>query len=72
MICVSVVDNGPGIAPEYQEKIFEIFQQVEPNTQKGEGLGLSIAHKIVARNNGRIWVESELGKGSKFFVSFPS
>jgi signal transduction histidine kinase len=67
-----VEDNGIGIVPEYQEKIFEIFHRLEPDKVKGEGLGLTIVHKIVERLQGRVWVESELGQGSKFFVSLPS
>jgi signal transduction histidine kinase len=67
-----VVDNGIGIAPQYREKIFEIFHQLEPDRVIGEGLGLTIVQRIVERLKGSIWVESELGKGSKFFVSMPS
>ena len=66
-----IEDNGIGIAPEYQEKIFEIFYQLNPSKVEGEGLGLTIASKIVNSHGGKIWVESELGKGSKFFVSLP-
>jgi len=64
-----VEDNGIGIKPEHQGKIFEIFHQLEPRKAEGEGLGLTIVNKVVERHNGKIWVESELGKGSKFFVS---
>ena len=67
-----IEDNGLGIAPEHQDKIFEIFHQLEPHRFKGEGMGLTIAHRIIEKQNGKIWVESELGKGSKFFVSLPS
>jgi signal transduction histidine kinase len=67
-----VEDNGIGIAPEHQEKIFEIFYQLNPSKVEGEGLGLTIASKIVNSHGGKIWVESELGKGSKFFVSLPN
>jgi signal transduction histidine kinase len=67
-----VEDNGIGIAPEHQEEIFEMFYELEPEKRKGDGLGLTIARRIIDRHNGRIWVESEKGKGSKFFVSLPN
>ncbi|MBI4842853.1 MAG: PAS domain S-box protein [Nitrospirae bacterium] len=66
-----VEDNGIGIAPEYREKIFDIFHQLEPSMQ-GEGLGLTIVRKIVEMHNGRVWAESEPGKGSKFCVKLPA
>ncbi len=65
-----IEDNGIGIAPENQGKIFDIFHQLKPSI-KGDGLGLSIIKKIVNRYHGKIWVESEPGKGSKFFLSLP-
>ncbi len=67
-----IKDNGIGIAPEHQDKIFRIFHQLEPDRFKGEGMGLTISHRIIEKHDGKIWVESELGKGSKFFVSLPS
>ncbi|MDO8302380.1 MAG: PAS domain S-box protein [Sedimentisphaerales bacterium] len=67
-----VEDNGVGIAPKYQEKVFEVFQRLVPDETPGEGLGLTIVRQIVERHNGYTWVESELGKGSRFFVALPS
>ena len=67
-----VEDNGAGIAPKHQSKIFEIFHRLEPDKKSGEGLGLTIVRHILDRHNGKVWAESELGKGSKFFVSLPS
>ncbi len=66
-----IEDNGIGIATDYTEKIFDIFHQLNPDTSSGEGLGLTIVQRAVERNHGKIWVESEPGKGSRFFVSLP-
>ena len=61
----SVSDNGIGIAPEYHESIFELFNKLNPEIE-GTGLGLGIVVKIIEVHHGRIWVESEPGKGSTF------
>jgi signal transduction histidine kinase len=71
---VSVCDTGPGISATDQAKIFEEFQQADSSiTRKkgGTGLGLSIAKRIVEMHGGRIWVESEAGKGSTFSFTLP-
>ncbi|NIM18561.1 MAG: HAMP domain-containing protein [Candidatus Aminicenantes bacterium] len=67
-----VEDNGIGISKEYQKKIFEIFHRLNPDETDGEGLGLTIVNRIVSRHSGSVWVESQPGKGSKFFVSLPT
>ncbi len=71
---VAVCDTGPGIAAADQAKIFEEFQQADSSiTRKkgGTGLGLSIAKRIIEMHGGRIWVESEPGKGSTFCFTLP-
>jgi two-component system sensor kinase FixL len=67
-----VSDCGPGIPPEHQAKVFQIFYTLEPEEVSGTGIGLSIAKKIVQNHGGRIWVESELGQGSTFYFTLPA
>jgi two-component system, NtrC family, sensor kinase len=71
---VSVADTGPGIAPEDQERIFEEFQQTEAGIRRreGTGLGLALSRRLVELHGGRIWVDSELGKGSTFVFTLPA
>lgn len=69
---LSFKDNGIGIAPEFHKKIFLMFERLHSNQEyEGTGIGLSMTKKIVEKLKGRIWVESELGKGANFFVELP-
>jgi len=65
-----VSDNGMGIAKENHEKVFKIFQSLAKN-EKSTGLGLSIVKKIIENYKGKIWIESEKGKGTTFYVEIP-
>ena len=73
-LLVEVGDTGVGIAAEHHDLIFREFAQVDATPSRphhGTGLGLTIARKLVELHGGRIWVESELGKGSRFFFTIP-
>ncbi|HXJ39109.1 MAG TPA: ATP-binding protein [Bryobacteraceae bacterium] len=69
----TVQDNGIGIAPEYWDKVFGVFKRLHSRSDKypGTGIGLAICQKIIEGYGGRIWVESELGRGSTFHFTVP-
>lgn len=67
----TVEDNGPGISEEDQEKLFQRFSQVGKKSRQGWGLGLAISKDFIQAQGGRIWVESEAGKGSAFVFTLP-
>jgi NtrC-family two-component system sensor histidine kinase KinB len=69
---LAVHDDGPGIPPEYQTRIFQKFVQVRGQEGGGAGLGLAICKEIVRAHGGTIWVESSPGKGSTFTFTMPA
>jgi len=70
---VTVADTGPGIAPGDHTRIFEEFQQTETGRaeREGTGLGLALSKRLVELHGGRIWLDSELGSGSRFVFTLP-
>ncbi|MDO8500659.1 MAG: HAMP domain-containing sensor histidine kinase [Gemmatimonadaceae bacterium] len=74
LVLMEVGDTGRGIAPDHHELIFREFAQVDSSASRvhhGTGLGLTIARRFVELHGGRIWVESDLGCGSRFFFTLP-
>jgi signal transduction histidine kinase len=70
---IDVIDNGPGISPEFHQEIFEEFLQIHQDSpSQGMGLGLAIARRLTEAHGGKIWVESKVGEGSTFRVLLPS
>lgn len=73
-VVISVKDNGPGIAEKDQMRLFEKFFRIKRRGTekiKGSGLGLAIVRSVAERHNGRVWVQSELDRGSTFFIAIP-
>ena len=67
-----VRDNGPGIAERHFERIFQLFQTLAPRDRvESTGVGLALVKKIVEMYQGRVWLESELGKGTTFYFTLP-
>lgn len=68
----TVVDNGLGIDPRFHERVFVVFQQVHGREYGGVGVGLAIVKRIIERHGGRVWVDSQPGKGARFFFTLPA
>lgn len=69
---ISVADNGIGIAPQYHQSIFDLFQRLHGRDVPGAGMGLALSRRIVEAHGGRLWVESTLGNGSTFRFTLPA
>jgi signal transduction histidine kinase len=72
MIRFSVGDNGPGMSEEELKNIFDRYWQAKRKNREGIGLGLSIAKGIIDAHGGRIWAESEIGRGTTFHFTVPA
>ncbi|PLX22228.1 MAG: hybrid sensor histidine kinase/response regulator, partial [Salinivirgaceae bacterium] len=73
-VIVTVADNGTGISPEIKEKLFDITEKITTegtSKESGTGLGLVLCADLIEKHGGKIWVESEVGKGSKFSFTIP-
>jgi len=68
----SVKDNGIGIDPQYFERVFIVFQRLHREDYPGTGIGLAISNRIIQRHGGKMWIESQPGKGSTFYFSIPT
>ena len=72
-VIIGIADNGIGIAPEFQKKIFNVFQRLHSESEyPGTGIGLAIVKKSIEIMGGEVWVESSLGKGSAFYIKLRS
>ena len=72
-VIYKVQDTGKGIPKDHQDKIWNLFHRLDPlGPVQGEGVGLTLTHKIAERHGGKMWVESEPGLGSTFFVELPT
>lgn len=72
MVQFAVADHGLGIPPNFHQKVFELFRRVHGEEYEGVGIGLAICKRLVERNGGRIWLESQPGSGSTFYFTLPA
>ena len=71
-VCFYVRDFGPGIAPQYHDRVFALFQRLE-SAKSGTGIGLSIVHKVMKNHDGKVWIESQGDNtGCTFWLRFPN
>jgi light-regulated signal transduction histidine kinase (bacteriophytochrome) len=68
----SVEDNGPGVDPEFQSRVFQVFKRLHGNEHPGNGLGLAYCKKTIEWHGGRMWIESTPGAGSTFYFTLPA
>jgi signal transduction histidine kinase len=70
MLILFIRDNGIGINPQFKDRIFGLFDKLETRTD-GTGIGLALVKRIIEFHGGKVWVESELGKGATFLCTLP-
>lgn len=72
-VSFSITDNGPGIAPQFHERVFQVFQTLKPREEvEGSGMGLAVVKKLIENREGRIWLESNEGEGTIFHFTWPT